>query len=288
MSRDPSAKKCLGSRRARQARAPPEVRPTKGRPTEGRARSPEMRLADFCNLHFKDEHPSRAWFPAFAEQPGESTLPDSLRPSQPRNQDGYSPSQARKDRSSDVPVIQRNSTRNRESPNQRPIPPTTREDCGLPRPRTPSTSKQPSAGSSPAPRFRESGSRRHFTHSDRSLWARPSSPTSAATEVASLSPTPLADFCNQNRARAHRPSDWSSPAARFRASQCFRRLPSFGREQHEPGNRSSGSSAHRGTTRAGRESPSQRARSGAEAHSKIPEHLIVATSLPAGLESPQG
>jgi hypothetical protein len=42
-----------------------------------------MRLADFCNLHFKDEHPSRAWFPAFAEQPGESTLPDSLRPSQP-------------------------------------------------------------------------------------------------------------------------------------------------------------------------------------------------------------
>jgi len=166
--------------------------------------------------------------------------PIRFAPANPRNQDGYSPSQARKDRSSDVPVIQRNSTRNRASPNQRPVPPTTREDCGLPRPRTPSTSKQPSAGSSPAPRFREAGSRRHFTHGDHSPWARPPSPTSAATEVASLSPTPLADFCNQNRARAHRPSDWSSPAARFRASQCFRRLPSFGREQHEPGNRNPG------------------------------------------------
>jgi hypothetical protein len=70
--------------------------------------------------------------------------------------------------------------------------------------------------------------------SDFSPWARPPSPTPAATEVASLSQTPLADFCNQNRARAHRSSDWSSPAARFRAPQCLQRLPSFGREQHEP------------------------------------------------------
>jgi len=23
-----------------------------------------MRLADFCNPHFKDEHPNSAWFPA--------------------------------------------------------------------------------------------------------------------------------------------------------------------------------------------------------------------------------
>jgi hypothetical protein len=28
------------------------------------ARSPEIRLADFCNPHFKDEHPSQAWIPA--------------------------------------------------------------------------------------------------------------------------------------------------------------------------------------------------------------------------------
>jgi len=70
--------------------------------------------------------------------------------------------------------------------------------------------------------------------SDFSPWARPPSPTPAATEVASLSQTPLADFCNQNRARAHRSNDWSTPAARFRTSQCLRRLPSFGGEQHEP------------------------------------------------------
>jgi hypothetical protein len=43
--------------------------------------------------------------------------------------------------------------------------------------------------------------------SDLSPWARPPSPTPAATEVASLSQTPLTDFCNQNRARAHRPND---------------------------------------------------------------------------------
>jgi hypothetical protein len=42
-----------------------------------------MRLADFCNLHFKDEHPSHAWLPTFAEQPGEFTLPGSLRPNRP-------------------------------------------------------------------------------------------------------------------------------------------------------------------------------------------------------------
>jgi hypothetical protein len=24
---------------------------------------PEIRLADFCNLHFKDEHPSCVWIP---------------------------------------------------------------------------------------------------------------------------------------------------------------------------------------------------------------------------------
>jgi hypothetical protein len=27
---------------------------------------PEMRLADFCNPHFKDEHPSRVWFPTLS------------------------------------------------------------------------------------------------------------------------------------------------------------------------------------------------------------------------------
>lgn len=36
--------------------------------------------------------------------------------------------------------------------------------------------------------------------------ARPPSPTPAATKVASLGPTPLADFCNQYSARAHRSS----------------------------------------------------------------------------------
>jgi hypothetical protein len=35
--------------------------------------------------------------------------------------------------------------------------------------------------------------------SDSSPWARPPSPTPAATEVASLSQTPLADFCNQKQ-----------------------------------------------------------------------------------------
>jgi hypothetical protein len=45
---------------------------------------------------------------------------------------------------------------------------------------------------------------------------------------------------------------------------------------------------NRGAAHAGRELTSQRARSGAEAHSKEPEHPIVAASFPADLESPPG
>jgi hypothetical protein len=44
----------------------------------------------------------------------------------------------------------------------------------------------------------------------------------------------------------------------------------------------------RGATHTGRELPSQHARSGAEAHSKEPEHPTVAASFPADLESPPG
>lgn len=66
------------------------------------------------------------------------------------------------------------------------------------------------------------------------LRARPPSPNPAATEVASLGPTLLADFCNQNRARAHRTNDRTPPGTRFRERQYLGRLPSVGSEQHGP------------------------------------------------------
>jgi len=44
---------------------------------------------------------------------------------------------------------------------------------------------------------------------------RPPSPIPAATRLASLSPTPLADFCNQTKTRAHRTNDSISPEACF-------------------------------------------------------------------------
>jgi hypothetical protein len=48
-SRSPSAPAALGGR-AQEPEGP-------------RAHPSEMRLADFCNPHFKDEHPGLAWFP---------------------------------------------------------------------------------------------------------------------------------------------------------------------------------------------------------------------------------
>jgi hypothetical protein len=63
---------------------------------------------------------------------------------------------------------------------------------------------------------------------------RPPSPTPAATKVASLGPTLLADFCNQNRARAHRSNDRTPPEVCFRTPQHLGRLPSVGSEQHGP------------------------------------------------------
>jgi len=64
--------------------------------------------------------------------------------------------------------------------------------------------------------------------------ARPPSPNPAATEVASLGPTLLADFCNQNRARAHRTNDRTPPGTGFHQRQYLGRLPSVGSEQHGP------------------------------------------------------
>jgi len=102
--------------------------------------------------------------------------------------------------------------------------------------------------------------------------ARPPSPTPAATAVASLSQTFLDDFCNQDGARAHQAGSTTSPAPRWLAIRCgssreaqsavSRVLP-----QPEP----RGAPVEAPSTRA-EQSASPRARSGAEADSRIPEH----------------
>ena len=56
----------------------------------------------------------------------------------------------------------------------------------------------------PNRRCRRSGSRRPFAPSGFPPGTRPPSPIPAATRMVSLSLTPLADFYNQNRTRAHR------------------------------------------------------------------------------------
>jgi hypothetical protein len=115
--------------------------------------------------------------------------------------------------------------------------------------------------------------------------ARPPSPTPAATGVAFLSPTPLADFCNQNRTRAHRANARTPHEADFRLPRCLERFPTLGGEQRVPEAEASRWRHEVTPSRAGREPTSQRARSGAEAPSREPRHPTVATSLPPSLES---
>jgi hypothetical protein len=55
--------------------------------------------------------------------------------------------------------------------------------------------------------------------------ARPPSPILAATMMASLSPTTLADFCNQSETRAHRANSKTSLGTGFRLSQCSTSTP---------------------------------------------------------------
>jgi len=107
--------------------------------------------------------------------------------------------------------------------------------------------------------------------------ARPPSPILAATTMVSLSPTPLADFCNQNGTRAHRPNAKTSLGVRLSPTPML--------AQVSPRAANNANSRAKTPVRAGRTSMSQRTRSGAVAHSSNPEHLIVTTSLPQDLES---
>lgn len=126
------------------------------------------------------------------------------------------------------------------------------------------------------------GSRRLFTPSI-ARGARPPSPNPAATGMASLSQTPLADFYNQNRAWARQSDDRTSLPAGFRPPRRRRGHPPWLRAARAR-SRSPGGT-NQGTTRTGRDPASQRARSGAEAHSREPEHPTVATTFTTCLES---
>jgi len=67
MLREGSAKNLLGTCHSRSPRSRTRSSPTG---------LPEMRLADFCNPHFKDEHPDPLWFPTgCAGEPDDSRHP---------------------------------------------------------------------------------------------------------------------------------------------------------------------------------------------------------------------
>lgn len=103
--------------------------------------------------------------------------------------------------------------------------------------------------------------------------------------AASWTSTPLADFCNCHRARAHRASDHSSRGARH--FDALRRLdggPSRLRAARHPNAFGALELAPEGARRTGRRATSQRARRGAEADSKPDVHLLSPSSAPRGLD----
>lgn len=96
--------------------------------------------------------------------------------------------------------------------------------------------------------------------------------------------TPLAGFCNQSETRARRPIDWTPHERCFRPTRCQSRLPAMAVRNTSPEPKPRIGTTQ-GTSRVRRETPSQRARSGAEANSMTPEHPIVTASLPLDLEA---
>jgi hypothetical protein len=81
----------------------------------------------------------------------------------------------------------------------------------------------PSCPRGPPPRHAVSdapGRQRPFAGAGLPAMARPTSPTSAATAVASLGQALLDAFCNQERARAHRRGTRTPPGPRWPAIRC--------------------------------------------------------------------
>jgi hypothetical protein len=143
-----------------------------------------------------------------------------------------------------------------------PLPPPPRERQPFSRHRTPSASKQPSSGPSVSPRVATGLVLSTSLHSRppffaglppraRSPWSSP-----AATGKACLDLTPLPDFCNHTKGRAH----WTNVRTSLEAP--FLALPAPS-PRRDPGFLSGGvNPAPEGAGPAGRSRPSQHARGG--------------------------
>lgn len=170
----------------------------------------------------------------------------------------------------------------------RPVPPPTREGGRFPRPRTPSTSKQPSVKAllppSPGGPLGISTPLRPQRFPAR---ARLPSPTPAATEMASSKPGASYWLVQPKRNPGTSPDRPDLTRATLsRGSLAWGGFPPSAVSSTSPRPKPR-TGTREGATRARRESPSQHVRSGAEANSKRPEHPMrhhLSPSWPGPLE----
>jgi hypothetical protein len=198
-----------------------------------------------------------------AGEPLGITPRDPLRPTFRQYDGGCWPPPPCRGPDSDASVTEQRS--DARAPNQtaqpRPLPPTPREGQRLPRSKAPSTNEEPSSGPL-QPRPLPVGVAHDVTSLSvvSHVRARPPSPTPAATGMASLSQTPLVDFCKQNETRARQTGPSTSPGAAFTATDAARGYPRSAASSVSPvpkHRKTQNSASH-----AGRDTWSQLARSG--------------------------